>query len=359
MAEQDDWRARLRLLSYSTFVRPHRPYSAEDIRKTADRDFGNQIREAKTHVDKVWVTHPHAPPRAMTVVDSNPHDVQIFIRGNSGRRGDVAPRRFPQVLASASPDRFTNGSGRSELADGIVDPKNPLTARVIVNRVWMHYFGRGLVVTPSDFGTQGELPSHPELLDYLASELIDHDWSLKWLHREILRSATYQQSSADRPDCRSVDPENALLWRQNRRRLEWEPMRDSMLAVAEMLSDEIGGKAVPLGDLSRRSIYLKVDRNNPPELTRTFDVPDTEQSAPERSETTVPQQALFLMNNGSLQQIAESLASKVNDGTEHDRAVELFRRVLSRDPTESEQELIASLLKGGCCGRLQSAADVE
>lgn len=319
-------------------------YPAESISSITDRDLGNEIRAAKTKVDEVWVKHPHAPPRAMTVVDNNPHDVQIFIRGNSGRRGEIAPRRFPQVLYAASVDRFQSGSGRRELAEAIVHPENPLTARVIVNRIWMHYFGRGLVTTPSDFGTQGERPSHPELLDSLAAGLIQNGWSLKWLHREILLSATYQQSSLDRPVARAVDPENALLWRQNRRRLEFEPMRDAMLKSAGLLNETIGGKAVPLDNIDRRSIYMKVDRNNPPELTRTFDVPDTEQSSPARSETTVPQQALFYMNSTTVRKISEALARRLGDGTDAEKAIRLSRLTLSRDPSGEERELIAGLI---------------
>lgn len=318
-------------------------FAAANIRDVSDRDLANEIVAAKKKIDDHWANHPHAPPRAMTVAEGNPHDVQIFVRGNSGRRGDVAPRRFPHVLSAASAERFTNGSGREELANAIVDPANPLTARVIVNRIWTHYFGRGLVITPSDFGTQGEKPSHPELLDYLASQLIAHDWSLKWLHREILRSATYQQSSADKPKCREVDPENVLLWRQNRKRLEFEPMRDSMLAVAGLLSEQIGGKAVALDNLSRRTIYLKVDRNNPPELLRTFDVPDTEQSNPARSETTVPQQALFLMNNGATQKIAEGIVGRLGEGSEAEKVTKLFHICLAREPSGAELEAVSSL----------------
>lgn len=321
-------------------------YSAENILQTTDRDLTTKIQKASRVVTDFWATHPHAPPRAMSVKDRVPsHDVSIFIRGNSRRRGDVAPRQFPQVLVAASKGRFTDGSGRRELAEAIVDPSNPLTARVIVNRVWQHHFGRGLVGTASDFGSQGDRPTHPELLDYLAAQLIAHNWSLKWLHREILLSATYQQASDDRPNARAIDPENFLLWRQNRRRLEFEPMRDSMLAVSGRLDRTVGGKPVPMTDLSRRSIYLKVDRNNPPELTRTFDVPSADETSPGRPETSVPQQALYYLNDEDMSQLAASLASRIGEGTPAEQVERLFQLTLSRAPTDAERALIAPLLE--------------
>ncbi len=155
---------------------------------------------------------------------AQPYDPYVFLRGNSGRRGDSVPRRFLKVLSGPDREPFNAGSGRLELARAIVSPDNPLTARVIVNRVWMHHFGRALVDTPSDFGLRSDPPTHPELLDWLAATFVEEGWSLKALHRRILLSNTYRQQSLDRSECVAVDPENTLIWKQNRQRLELEPL---------------------------------------------------------------------------------------------------------------------------------------
>src|SRR5262249_14508294 len=154
---------------------------------------------------------------------------------NPGRRGDAVPRQFLAVLSGPERKPFAQGSGRLELARAIASPSNPLTPRVAVNWVWMHLFGDGLVRTPSDFGLRGEPPTHPELLDYLATRFMEGDWSIKTLQRMILLSSTYQQSSENRRECMEIDPENRLAWRHNRRRLEFEEIRDSLLVAAGRL----------------------------------------------------------------------------------------------------------------------------
>ena len=298
------------------------------------RKVGDPILQADKKVNDLRASHPHAPPRAMSVSEKgNGTDVQVFVRGNSGRRGEAAPRRAPQILR-LGPDRVTEGSGRRELAEAIAHPDNPLTARVLVNRLWQHHFGRGLVETASDFGTQGEPPSHPELLDHLAAEFVRGGWSVKDLHRRIVLSHTFLQGSRPSAEAAARDPENRLLSHQNRRRLEFEPMRDAMLSVAGLLDAAVGGKPVPVDDLSRRSIYLKVDRDNPPALTQTFDVPSADVTSPGRAETTVPQQALFHLNDAKVRRVAEAAAGKSPD------LAALVRRVLSREPTDAERSLL-------------------
>lgn len=178
--------------------------------------------------------------------------------------------------------------------------RNPLTARVIVNRVWMHHFGAGIVRTPSDFGIRGTPPSHPELLDYLASHFMQEGWSLKTLHRQILLSAVYQQASVLRPDQQEKDPENKLLWRKNPLRLEFEPMRDSWLAVAGDLDFKLGGHGFDIQQSvgqGRRSVYAFIDRQDLPQLFRTFDFASPDVSVAQRPQTTIPQQALFALNS--------------------------------------------------------------
>ena len=177
------------------------------------------------------------------------HNPRIFVRGNSSRPGAEVPRQF---LAAITPDRkpFEHKSGRLEMAQAIASKDNPLTARVFVNRVWAGHFGTGLVRTPSDFGLRSEAPSHPELLDYLARTFMDDGWSIKRLHRRIMLSSVYQQSSEHRPELAARDPENRLLWRMNRRRLDWEASRDTLLAAAGDLDRAVGGPAVEITDVA-------------------------------------------------------------------------------------------------------------
>ena len=208
---------------------------------------------------------------------------------------------------------FAHGSGRLDLARAITAPDNPLTSRVIVNRVWMHHFGEPLVSTPSDFGTRSTPPTHPELLDYLAARLQEEGWSLKALHRLIVLSSTYQQSSFDRPDCRKVDPENRLLWRFTARRLDLEAMRDTLLFVSGRLdagwaAGRWTSPATPQD--RRRTVYGLVDRQSLPAVFRAFDFASPDQSAERRPRTTVPQQALFSMNAPFVIEQAKALAAR-------------------------------------------------
>jgi hypothetical protein len=222
---------------------------------------------------------------------------------------------------------FRQGSGRVELARAIVDPANPLTARVIVNRVWMHHFGQGLVDTPGDFGLRSNPPSHPELLDYLAATFMERGWSLKDLHRRIMNSGVYQQASSagrvSNPSERTSerignpsyaqDPENRLLWRMNRRRLEFEALRDSLLAVSGSLEPRLGGPPVEIfaGQfVPRRSIYGAINRMDLPPLLSTFDFPSPATLSPKRDTTTVPPQALFLMNHPFVLEAARRVAAR-------------------------------------------------
>ena len=240
-----------------------------------------------------------------------PVDPHVFVRGNPGRPGKPVPRQFLKVLAGADRKPFQKGSGRLELARAIVDPRNPLTARVLVNRVWHWHFGQGLVTTPSDFGLRSDPPSHPELLDYLARSFIEGGWSIKMLHRRIMLSSTYQQRSDLRSECFDRDPQNRLLWRFNRQRLDFEALRDSVLAVAGTLDLTSGGPSVALNEPPlppRRTLYGFIDRQNLDGLYRTFDFSVPDATSPKRFVTTVPQQALYLMNSPFVQEQARKLA---------------------------------------------------
>lgn len=315
-----------------------------------DQGQRNKYNQLLNEVNGVEVTHPGAPPRGMVLVD-NPDPVEpvIFRRGEPSNRGEQVPRRFLQVLSHVDGGQpFENGSGRMELAQAITDPKNPLTARVMVNRLWQHHFGEGLVRTPSDFGVRGEPPTHPQLLDYLACELLEHGWSIKHVHRSIMLSATWQQASTTRQDAMLSDPENRLLWHMPRQRLEFEALRDRLLVAAGRLDGRIGGRSVMIHqDATRRGLYAYIDREDFPGLLASFDVPSPDASRARRAQTTVPQQALYLMNSPFVIEQAKAVAkdcsasAAVERGSgdiaaEEYRVRAIFRRTLARDPEPPE-----------------------
>ncbi len=305
-----------------------------------DQGERNQHNNLIRKVKEVEVSHPGAPARGMVMVDkAKPQEPVIFRRGQPGNRGDRVPRRFLQVLAHVDGGQpFSQGSGRLELAEAIANPNNPLTARVIVNRIWQHQFGAGLVRTASDFGTRGEPPTHPELLDHLAAEFIADGWSIKRLQRRIMLSATWQQASQFREQAHREDPENRLLWQQSRRRLEFEPLRDRLLVAAGQLDDRIGGRSVMIHkDAARRGLYAYVDREDVPGLLASFDLPSPDASQSIRAQTTVPQQALYFMNADFVIRQARGLADRTaGEPDAVDRVRLLYRLTLAREPDDRE-----------------------
>lgn len=332
----------------------------------ASRLLGNgrtTLAKLENAIKDVDITHPGAPARAFVVQDKDkPVNPVIFIRGDQQRKGDSVPRQFLEVLAGKDRKPFATGSGRKELAEAIADSRNPLTARVYVNRVWMHHFGEGIVDTPADFGFRSNPPSHPELLDYLAATFVENGWSTKRLHREILLSSAYRQTSEVvetelTKKARQVDPDNRLLWRANRRRLDFEALRDAMLAVSGKLDESVGGRAVELTAAPyspRRTIYGHVDRLNLDPVFSTFDFASPEVSTPERAVTLVPQQALFGMNHPFVIEQARALCKlpEFRDAASDDeRARVLYRRVFERSPSDAEIALTK--------GFLQAAAEAE
>jgi hypothetical protein len=279
-----------------------------------------------------------------TKIEYRPHeaqDVAMHIRGNAGNPGPSVPRRFLAVLASDSSDRFDEGSGRRELAEAIVTDAAPLAARVMVNRVWQGHFGRGLVATPSNFGTTGRPPSHPELLDDLAARFIARGWSLKWLHRELMRSATYQQSSRRDDAQHARDPDNVWLWRMMPRQLDVEAWRDAMLAASGELDLTFGGPAIDLDkpENRRRTLYGEVKRRELSSLLRLFDFPDPTGHSAARITTTTPLQQLFTLNGPLLQAQCQRLAERVQREAPEDddeRVKWLYRTVYARPAAEEE-----------------------
>ncbi|QNN24679.1 DUF1553 domain-containing protein [Planctomycetales bacterium ZRK34] len=300
----------------------------------------NENNRLKGRVAALQLESPGAPPRAMVVTASKPFDPYVFIRGNQGARGDHVDRRFLTVLGG---QKFTEGAGRLELARAVASDKNPLTARVWANRVWMHLLGEALVRTPGDFGNRGEQPTHPLLLDHLATQLIKSGWSTKQLIRRIVMSSTYRQANVINDDYAQRDPENRLIWRANRKRLMFEATRDALLSVAGRLDASLYGRPVDLFKSpysTRRAVYGFIDRQDLPQTLRAFDFANPDQSTPERAVTTVPQQALFMMNSPFVIEQAQAVTKHTEAIADPgQRLVALYHRVYQRDPSASEMDL--------------------
>jgi hypothetical protein len=300
-------------------------------------------------------------PVSFAVCEGKPHDVRIHKRGEPADLGELSPRRFLEVLGG---DRLPAGagSGRLELARWLTRPENPLTARVMVNRVWQYHFGVGLVATPNDFGTRGKPPSHPELLDYLAARFRDEGWSVKALHRRILRSQVYQESSRVDAQAAALDPENVLLGHARRSRLDAESLRDSLLALSGRLDRSPAGphpfppqeqwhftQHAPFAAVypsDHRSVYLMTQRLRRHPFLALFDGADTNATTPLRNLTTVPTQALFLMNDPFVHEQAAGFASRLLAARpdESGRVALAYRMALGRPPSAEESAEAAAFL---------------
>ncbi len=333
-----------------------------------NRKTGDEIHKLEGKV-QAWHMDANAPPRGMVMVDKpQPVKPHIFLRGNQANHGPEVPRQFLKILSGDDRKPFTKGSGRLELAQAIANKNNPLTARVFVNRVWLHHFGKPLVRTPSDFGVRTEPPANPELLDFLAAKFMDDGWSVKKLHRLIVLSRTYRQSTSDNSANRVIDPDNQFVWRQNLQRLDFEETRDAMLAAGGQLDPKMGGPAVPLFgsevevkgenvkpvDKSaivpfshRRTVYGFIDRQNLPGVFRTFDFASPDAHSPQRFTTTVPQQALFMLNSPFILELARQVVARPEVATarsDADRINMLYRVILQRAPQPGEVELARQFL---------------
>jgi hypothetical protein len=281
-----------------------------------------------------------------------------IIRGEVKNEGNVVPRRFLEILSPDPKKRPTwkKGSGRLELAQAITNPQNPMTARVLVNRIWQQHFGAGFVSTPDDLGNMGGPPSHPELLDWLATKFMAEGWSLKKLHRTILLSSTYQQSSLTNPAGLAADPADRLLWHYRMRRFDFEEIYDSLLAIAGTLDRTIGGRPVTpvsAGFGKRRALYFLIDRRNPPELLTQFDFPNPDTPSGKRFDTTVPQQALFLMNSPLVVETARKLTHRAEFMTfnrDEDRVTSLYLAIFQREPTKQEVDLAVHYVRANPSG---------
>ena len=277
-----------------------------------------------------------------------PKNERVHIRGSENNLGAEVPRRFLTVLGDGKP--FTQGSGRRELADAITGPSNPLTARVMVNRIWLQHFGRGIVGTPSNFGQMGEHPTHPELLDYLAARFVEQGWSVKAMHREMMLSATYALSSKFSEKAYETDPNNRLLWRARRRRLDAEALRDSMLYVSGNLDLTPGGEPASLDDPAnrRRTVYGYVSRRRINKLLGLFDFPNPNKTSPRRFGTNTPLQGLFLLNSEFVMRQAERLTDRLERETSDEaaRIRRAYRLLYGRRPTAEEVKVGRRFLAG-------------
>jgi hypothetical protein len=344
---------------YSDLLSPRGPFWPAEAERSRRLPPGVQrrLRAMRVELDGLRARRPTEIPQAVVAQDGGPKgtrhegfkDSPVFIRGDHKRLGKTVPRGFPKVLTGERAEPIATGSGRLQLADWIARPDNPLPARVMVNRIWQHHFGEGLVRTPNDFGERGERPTHPALLDDLAARFVESGWSVKAMHRLIMLSATYRQSSRPSPAALAGDPDNRLFGRMNRQRLEAEAIRDSLLSVAGRLDGTRGGP--PFTDLAvpRRTLYLMAARTgaNTSDFGRLFDRADPSLIVARRGQSVVAPQALFFLNDPFATGVAKSLAARIHaeePASADARIRRLYDLVLGRPPTRDEVNVGSQML---------------
>lgn len=342
---------------YESFAAPRGSFWAplRNEEKVFSADAKEKLSGWKTELTQLRNNPP--PPITMTHglqeggVPESPHagvhDVKIHVRGRYDRLGEMAPRQFPRVLAGDQQKPVTEGSGRLPLANWLANPDNPLTARVMINRIWQHHFGEGIVRTPNNYGKLGTPPTHPELLDYLAHQFVESGWSIKAMHRAIMLSATYQQSSVPEPATLKIDPDNKLFGRMNRRRLDAESLRDSLLIAAGELDRTFGGPAIRDLNNRRRTLYLMTIRSERSNYQALFDAADPSSIVEQRIVSTVAPQALFLMNHPFALAQAKALAKRLGklDQLDNRKKIEwLYQNLYGRPPRKDEITIGLSVL---------------
>jgi hypothetical protein len=330
-----------------------------------------ELSERQARIEALAKSPPPSGP-LMPSVHGGGQPMRIFVRGNPENPGEEAPPGFLRALNGHGSNTNTSERPftRLELANAIANPNSPLTARVIVNRVWHYHFGRGIVATPSNFGKLGSPPTHPELLDTLAVQFMEAGWSIKWLHREIMLSSTYLAASVPDPANMALDPGNEYLWRVSPRRLDFEAWRDTLLSVAGLLDPRVGGPSVdqtnpglkevegfnffsrlngveadnPAG--RRRTLYSVVSRYAPNATLMLFDFPEPNVTSDQRISTTVPQQQLFVLNSPFLIEMSRGLAKRLaNAGATDDERIGLgWQLAYGRHPSDEERDLAKHFL---------------
>lgn len=318
--------------------------------------YDNELRQQQGKLITHELSHPAAPARAMVAVDkSRASDSAVLIKGDPGTRGPIVPRKFINTFSYLNPNNFTNGSGRLELAQCIANENNPLTARVIVNRIWQFHFGEGIVRSVDDFGIQTEKPVHYDLLNYLAYKFMQDGWSIKTLHKLIMTSSTYRQVSNIDGKKMLVDPYNKLYWKMNSLRIDFETLRDTILFLGGKLDTNMGGQPVNLittqsGEYStRRTVYGLIDRGRLPEVFTTFDFATPEMTTGKRFQTTVPKQALFLMNNAMVIEQIRNMVTRTEFTriiSEEEKIKALYRICFQREPSPLEIKIGLKYIEG-------------
>jgi Protein of unknown function (DUF1553)/Protein of unknown function (DUF1549) len=327
-----------------------------EMTKQYSGDTNLRIAYMRAKLDDFQKAGPQEPPMACAVTEGKPVAQSVLLRGNPATPGAPVTRRFPTILAGDDQPELPPGSGRLEFAHWLASPKNPLTARVFVNRVWQWHFGEGLVRTPSNWGLLGEKPTHPELLDYLAARFIEDGWSVKALHRRIMLSAAYRMSSDISPEAAEQDPGNRLLSHFSRRRLDVEEVRDSMLALDGALDLKMGGTlqsgtgtdgensagrlSIDPATSKRRTVYLPLRRSNLPSLLNLFDFGDATTTCEGRALTNTAPQALFMMNSAFVNDRSAALAKELAGHVDL-----IYRRILGRLPNEDERREAAAYVE--------------
>src|SRR5438874_5842932 len=323
-------------------------YKGQALLKYLTKEEKSKLDAMQAEVTALTKAMPPEYPYLMGLKDEpQVKNIKLNLRGNAHALGEEVPRGFPAILGKTDGDPmpFTKGSGRMELTDAIV--KHPLAARVMVNRLWQHHFGRGIVDTPSNFGVMGERPSHPELLDYLASRFIESGWSMKAMHREIMLSNAYQEAYDHSEANAAADPENRLVWRANFRRLEVESIRDSLLFATGTLDERLGGPPQELGRANnkKRTIHGRAARS-PYSLLTLFDYPDPNITSEQREVTNVPLQGLFFMNSDLIQREADSLLARLGpEGEPEARIQRAYKILYQREASPKEVERGMAFLK--------------
>jgi len=328
-------------------------YRKKEVERFLQGDWKVHLESMQTRLEELKSTLPEKYPFLRTIKDvAKPANLKVYIRGNKETQGEEAPRGFLSVLCEGEPIPFTKGSGRLELAKAIANPKNPLTARVMVNRIWQHHFGTGLVTTASNFGRLGERPSHPELLDYLAARFVELGWSIKAIHREILLSATYALSAKSSAQNSAVDPDNRLLWQANRRKLDAEALRDSLLFVAGKLDLTAGDEPMRLTDEKnlRRTVYGFVSRAKLDGTLSLFDFPDPNFTSEGRITTDTPLQRLYFLNSEFIINQAQAIVSRletVSSAGDEMKIRQAYQWLFQREPTPDEVQTGLKFLQSG------------
>jgi len=323
----------------------------KEVEKKLPEESKAKLNKIRSEIEQLKKSEPTQPAKAHVLAESGSADMHIALRGDLRKKGEIAPRQFIEIIGGKERKKYSVGSGRIELSNSVVDPSNPLTARVIVNRIWGWHFGQGLVRTPSNFGTIGEKPSHPLLLDWLASNFIKEGWSIKKLHKIILSSSTWQMSSGYNKGKFDKDGDNKMLWRYSPRKLEVESWRDTLLSVTGELDKKVGGS--PEGEIlnsKRRTLYATIsrtgDRFQSDAFLRLFDFPAAVSTSPKRSTSVVPQQYLFMMNSSFMSARAKHLGKQLFDSANDTSSTieSAYQRLYSRLPDSNERDLASKWL---------------